>query len=189
MNRKCSPPIGVTRKQKSKMKVLFTSQKIDKVETEIIVMTCYQDDVPLRGWLGLLDWRINGRLSHIIKDQNYTGAPRELLLMPGEHRFEADQVLILGLGAKNEFSLEYVEQVIKYFVEVIEKKRSERVCFSLNQLLPSHFEWRNAIRILLTYLASCEHLKELILCEPLELVRDAKRRQISFGPQIEVDYL
>lgn len=170
------------------MKLSFTSQEVDKVPVELIVLMHYENDVPFHDMLGKLDWRINGRLSRIVKDKKFSGKARELLLLPTEKRFKAGEVIVLGLGGKESFSQEHISQVLDYFLETIEKKKIRQVCFSLNQLLPSQFEWRNAVRLLLSKLVSCKTLEEVILREPADLVRDAKRRQINFGPQIKVDY-
>ena len=170
------------------MKLSFTSQEIDKVPVELIMLMHYEDDIPLNDLLGLLDWRINGRLSQIIKKQQFKGKAKELLLMPSEMRFKAHEIIILGLGKKADFSEEHINQVLDYFLTTVEKKKMAQVCFSLSQLLPSQFEWRNAVRVLLAKLIDCKSLKEVILREPAELVRDAKKRQINFGPQIQVEY-
>lgn len=170
------------------MKLSFTSQPIDKIPAELIVLMHYENDVPFKDLLGMLDWRINGRLSQFVTQKKFKGKAKELLLMPSEHRFKAHEIIVLGLGNKEEFSQEHISQVLDYFLNTVEKKRAQQVCFSLNQLLPSQFEWRNAVRLLLSKLVDYKTIEEIILREPLELVRDAKRRQINFGPQIKVEY-
>lgn len=170
------------------MKLAFTSENIDRIETELLVFMHYQDDVPLTNLLGLVDWRVNGRLSRFIQADGFNGKPRELLLLPAEHRLRAEQVMIMGLGPREYFHQDHVNQVLDFFLQQVENKRTERVCFSLSQLLQSQFEWRNAVRLLLTKLVDCRHIKEVILREPIDLVRDAKRRQINFGPQVRIEY-
>lgn len=170
------------------MKLYFTSQPIDKIPAEIVVMMCYESDVPFRNLLGVLDWRINGRLSQFVKENKFAGRARELLLMPSEKRFKGREIMILGLGDKAGFDQKHVAQVLDYFLCTIEKKKTQQVCFSLHQLIPSEFEWRNAVRLLMSRLVTCKCLAEVILREPQDLVQDAKRRQINFGPQILVEY-
>ncbi|MBF0105015.1 MAG: hypothetical protein HQM16_06770 [Deltaproteobacteria bacterium] len=171
------------------MKLSFTSQQIDKVAAELVVFMHYEDDVPFNELLGLLDWRINGRLSALVMQNRFAGHARELLLMPSESRFKAEQIIILGLGKRAEFSEEHIGQVLDYFLSTVENMKVKQVCFSLKELLPSQFEWRNAVRILLSKFHDCKCITEVILREPEELVHDAKRRQINFGSQIEVRYI
>lgn len=170
------------------MKLSFTSSEIDKVPAELIVFMCYEEDVPFRSLLGCLDWRINGRLSRLVKANKFKGQAKELLLMPTEHRLKAHEVIVLGLGKREEFCEDHISQVLDFFLKTVEKKKIEQVCFSMHELIPSQFEWRNAVRLLLSKLVDHKSIKEVVLREPLDLVRDAKRRQINFGPQVQIEY-
>ncbi|MBU0505107.1 MAG: M17 family peptidase N-terminal domain-containing protein [bacterium] len=170
------------------MKLSFTSEAIDKISAEIIVLMHYEDDVPFKNFLGVLDWRINGRLSEIVKLNKFHGSAKEKLLIPSENRFKANEVLILGLGKKALFEKDHISQVLDYFLQTVERKRMNQICFSLSQLFESQFDWRNAVRLLLSKLIDFKTIEEVILCEPAELIREAKRRQLQFGPNIEVIY-
>jgi len=170
------------------MKLTFTSQNIDKITTEIIVLMIYEKDLPLKNYLGVLDWRINGRLSEFLKQKKFSGKAKELLLIPSENRFKSNEVLVLGLGGKDDFEKDHISEVLDYFLKTIERKRMKQVCFSLSQLFESQFDWRNAVRLLLSELIDCKSIEEVVLCEPTELIREAKRRQLQFGPNIEVVY-
>lgn len=170
------------------MKLSFSSLPIDKIEIELIVLMHYQDNLPFRDLLGVLDWRLNGRLSRFVQGQHYSGKAKELLLMPSEFRFKASEILVMGLGKKEEFSEAHINQVFDYFLTTVSNKKASAVCFSLSQLLPSQFEWRNAIRLLLSKLVDYPQIKNVVLREPIEIVREAKKRKLSFGPQVEIDY-
>jgi len=170
------------------MKLTFTSQEIDKVPSEMVVLMHYQEDVPFRGLLGKLDWRVNGRLSRFVQGGKYSGKAKELLLIPSEHRFKSNEIIVLGLGKKDHFETSHIAEVLDYFLETVEKKKTECVCFSLSQLLPTDFDWRNAVRLLLSKLIDCSAIKEVVLREPENLIREAKRRGLNFGPKVEVLY-
>ncbi|EKD50927.1 MAG: hypothetical protein ACD_62C00395G0017 [uncultured bacterium] len=170
------------------MKLSFTSQKIDKIPSEIVVLMLYENDIPFKGILGVLDWRINGRLSEFFKREKFRGKAKELLLIPSESRFKSQEMLVMGLGKKELFEKDHISQVLDYFLDTIEKKKMKQVCFSLSQLFESHFDWRNAVRLLLSKLVDCDSIEEVVLCEPEELINEARRRQIQFGPNIEVVY-
>lgn len=170
------------------MKLSFTSQPIDKIPAELVVLMHYENEVPFKDLLGLLDWRINGRLSRAVQANRFKGVARELLLMPSEHRFKAGEILVLGLGKREAFSQDHISQVLEYFLKTVDQKRSRQVCLSLNQLLPSQFDWRNAVRLLLSKLVDYKNVKEIILREPPELISDVRRRQINFGHSVQVEY-
>lgn len=170
------------------MKFSFTSQAIDKVPAELVLLMHYQQQVPLHGLLGLMDWRLNGRLSRLIQDKIFTGKAREMLLLPAEHRFKADKLVLLGLGRKEEFEEGHIAQVFDYIFQATSKMKAAQVCLSLSKLLPTQFEWRNAVRLFVSKLFDFPSIGEVIFCEPNEVVQEAKRRQLDFGPNIQMHF-
>jgi hypothetical protein len=170
------------------MKLTLTTQPIDKVEAETIILMHYSGDVPFQGMAGLVDWRLNGRLSRVVQSGRFDGRAKDLLLMPAEGRFQAQEVIFLGMGGKESFGDIHIPQVVDYLIEVIAKKRTAQVCFSLNQMLSFPFEWRNVVRLLVAKLLNERALKEVILCEPEECIRDAKKRKLELGPGVQVNF-
>ncbi len=170
------------------MKLTFTSQDIDKVSAELMLLMHFEGEVPFKDLLGKLDWRINGRLSRYVKKNQFRGQARELLLMPGENRFKAQEVLLLGLGVRENFQQDHVSQVLDFFFQTLQKKGATQACLSLYSLLPSEFEWRNAVRLLISKWTDYKSIQEVILREPVNLIRDIKRRQIDFGHQVRIEY-
>jgi hypothetical protein len=57
---------------------------------------------PLRGPAGLLDWRLNGRLSHWLREERFAGELGDKLLMP-TRRIPWTAVLAVGVGASGAF--------------------------------------------------------------------------------------
>lgn len=142
----------------------------------------------MRNLLGLLDWRINGKLSRLVQREQFSGQARELLLMPGENRFKAQEVLLLGMGARDHFQQDHMGQVFDFFFQTLDKKKTSQICFSLFPLLPNEFEWRNAVRLLISKWTDHPTIQEVILHEPAAFIRDLKRRQVDFGHQVKVEY-
>jgi hypothetical protein len=69
---------------------------------DLFVVPVGSDVRPLRGAAGLLDWRLNGRLSACLRDERFTGEPAERLLLPTK-RIPWRAVLALGVGAARDF--------------------------------------------------------------------------------------
>jgi hypothetical protein len=63
----------------------------------------WTDVRPLRGAAGLLDWRMCGRLSQVIREGRLAGTPGEKLLLV-TNRIRWRRVLAIGVGDSKEFS-------------------------------------------------------------------------------------
>lgn len=57
-----------------------------------------EDERPFGGALGLVDWRLVGALSRVVKSGFFSAAPSERLLMPTDGRLAPDKVFVVGLG-------------------------------------------------------------------------------------------
>ena len=57
----------------------------------------------MRGFAGLLDWRLGGRLSALLAAGFVTGEAGEALLVPGKPHVPFEKVLVVGLGARGAF--------------------------------------------------------------------------------------
>jgi hypothetical protein len=69
---------------------------------DLFVVPIWSDVRPLRGAAGLLDWRLNGRLSDCLREERFAGERAERLLLPTK-RIPWRAVLALGLGATRDF--------------------------------------------------------------------------------------
>ena len=65
---------------------------------DLLAVGFYSDVRPLRGAAGLLDWRLDGRLSALIVAGHLTGAAEEQLLIPSRKRLPWTLTLACGLG-------------------------------------------------------------------------------------------
>jgi hypothetical protein len=73
--------------------------KWDEAETrEALLLPFFSDERPLRGAAGLADWRLNGRLSRLLKSRRATGAAGETLMMPPGRRLKFRRLMLFGLG-------------------------------------------------------------------------------------------
>jgi hypothetical protein len=75
----------------------------DNTQGDLFAICLWADVRPLRGTAGLLDWRLNGKLSRWMKAGRMSGAPSEKTLVPTT-RIRWRTVLALGLGPAAAFS-------------------------------------------------------------------------------------
>jgi hypothetical protein len=82
------------------VKVLKPQMAVLDALDECEAACCFvcEDIRPLQGAVGLIDWRMNGALTKLLKDQFYTGKISEKLLMPGSTKLVPKKVFVVGLG-------------------------------------------------------------------------------------------
>src|SRR5580692_11849338 len=78
-------------------------RRMDEPTVELCACTLWSDERPLRGFAGLLDWRLGGRLSALLASGFVTGEAGEALLVPGKPHLPFEKVLVVGLGMRAEF--------------------------------------------------------------------------------------
>ena len=83
---------------------------------DAIACGLYEDERPMRGVAGVLDWRLGGRLSKLLEDRYLTGKSGEVMLVPGTSRLPFAKVLLFGLGVRSAFD-EHVFRaaLLRYF--------------------------------------------------------------------------
>lgn len=57
-----------------------------------------EDERPLSGAAGFLDWRLCGELSRVLRSGFFIGRPGERLLLPSSGRVPARRLFLVGLG-------------------------------------------------------------------------------------------
>ena len=80
------------------LELLLYPGPVSEAPGETLVAFIPEDERPLRGDVGMVDWRLCGALSHELISGFVTGAADEVVLLPLEGPFEARRVLTVGLG-------------------------------------------------------------------------------------------
>lgn len=73
---------------------------LDDLGGEVLGLFCWSDVRPLKGVLGLVDWRLCGTISRAIEGGMFTGAIGDTLLLPLSARMGPSRLFIFGLGPK-----------------------------------------------------------------------------------------
>ncbi|HLK35522.1 MAG TPA: M17 family peptidase N-terminal domain-containing protein [Polyangiaceae bacterium] len=133
-------------------------RRLDEASVEVSVCSIWQDERPVRGFAGLLDWRMGGRLSAQIKAGFMTGALGEALLMPGRPHVPFEKVLVLGLGRRATFSEETFREVLAQATRALEGLRVRRAVLELPGRAGGAIDPETAIALTLQCVgASSEH--------------------------------
>jgi leucyl aminopeptidase len=90
-----------------------------------------EDDRPLPGTAGYVDWRLCGYLSQVLKKGFFTGAREDWLLLPSEGRMPFTRVFAVGLGRRATLDREALGQVLASAARVLAKARVESVALEI----------------------------------------------------------
>jgi hypothetical protein len=63
-----------------------------------MILLCFENERPLKGMLGYLDWRFNGYFSKLLKEQIITGKKNETVYVPLLWNDQTFPFLIVGAG-------------------------------------------------------------------------------------------
>lgn len=115
----------------NRMDVIISKDPIDLQECDLLIMGLFQDERPLRGSMGWIDWRLNGMLSRLLIEKRLTGEWRERILIPSQGRISPALILIFGLGEKKEYSYLSVREKVPFVVETLKNLKLFHLCLSL----------------------------------------------------------
>lgn len=99
------------------MQVRFATPSLHAVDDEsarLLILTFFADDRPLQGLPGLVDWRLNGRISKLIRTEFVDGHFREATLRPLDRRLPFAEVLLIGLGERADYDAERFETICRF---------------------------------------------------------------------------
>lgn len=77
--------------------VLFDGPAI-RAPAEALLTAIPEDERPLRGDAGHLDWRLGGEISRLLVSGYLSGRRDEAVLIPGGAMLGADRVILIGVG-------------------------------------------------------------------------------------------
>lgn len=95
--------------------------KWDEGERDALLLPFFSDERPLRGAAGLCDWRLNGRLSRLLRAKRATGARGETLLLPPGRRLTFKRVMLFGLGESKGYGDDRYRADVRRIREVAEQ--------------------------------------------------------------------
>ena len=83
--------------------VELAMESIGDTGADTLVAYHFEEERPLRGLAGHVDWRMNGSLSKMVQKGVATGRSRDMVLTPGRRQFPVQRILLTGLGKKAAF--------------------------------------------------------------------------------------
>lgn len=90
-----------------------------------------EDDRPLPGTAGFVDWRLSGALSRVLKQKFFTGTRQDWLLLPSDGRLPITRIFVVGLGARKDLDADTLGQALANAAQVLGKAQVESVAMEL----------------------------------------------------------
>jgi len=78
-------------------------RRFDALRSEAISIPFFEDERPLSGAIGLIDWRLSGFVSRLILRGRISGRAGESVLVPARPRLSFEKLFLLGLGPRSRF--------------------------------------------------------------------------------------
>jgi len=130
---------------------------LDEASAELCACSLWADERPMRGLAGLLDWRLGGRLSLLLRSGFLTGRRGETLLVPGKPHVPFEKVLLVGLGAQAAFDDTAFRETVKLMASALEGLRVRRAVVELPGRAGDEVDAERAITIALECVGDSPH--------------------------------
>jgi len=172
------------------MELVLSHKPFDRVESQLASVAFFSDQFPLRQAAGLVDWRLNGRISHLIENERLQGTLGDSLIMPTQGRLHADIILFFGLGPRSCWRSSQAESQFAIWIDKLKRLKRDSWLLSFGGLTSDFLEWRQYIRIFIHHVASRPDIacRRLTLAEPASWVLETKKREMDFGGLVKVSY-
>jgi hypothetical protein len=133
-------------------------RRLDEANVELCACTVWSDERPMRGLAGLLDWRLGGRLSALLRSGFLRGELGESLIVPGKPHVPFEKVLVMGLGRRAGFDDEAFKAAVLRLARTFEGLRVRRAVLELPGRASDAIDPERAITFTLDALgSSAEH--------------------------------
>ena len=107
----------------------FTDEPFDKIPAQVALISYFSDERPLRYQAGLVDWRLNGKLSQLLMEGKLSGAWQEVTLFPSAGKISAEKIVMLGLGSSRDMNaMRFADTLVKMNEIVSKLHATEALC-------------------------------------------------------------
>jgi len=95
-------------------------RRLDDVASEVLACGVFVDERPHRGTAGLVDWRLAGLVSRLMRESFVTGKRGEVVMLPLRPKLPFDKALLFGLGERNAFDDQVFREVTSHMLRAME---------------------------------------------------------------------
>jgi hypothetical protein len=147
-------------------------KQIDALRCDALALPWFCDERPLRGALGLIDWRLCGFISKLVIDGAFAGAPLETVLIPGRPKFALSKLFVVGLGSRAEFDDRCFARASQHMLKTMQQAGARTLALVLPGRPTDAIAPTAAMELLAVIAARHIDHEEIVLLEPGEAQRD-----------------
>jgi len=105
--------------------------RLDDTPAEVIACTMWSDERPMRGLVGLLDWRLAGRVSKLAREKFTRGDVGDVLCVQGRPRLPYEKVIVIGAGERAKFDEDAFRAAVGTLLRTLEGLHVQRAVVEL----------------------------------------------------------
>ena len=128
---------------------IFSLEALDRLEADVLLLSVFDDDRPLKGAAGYCDWRLNGRLSRMLLNGSFKSQAEEVLLTDTAGRIPVPRVLLFGLGSRRELDLAAFRSAVRMMLVTAKKMGSSHLAMEMPGVNPGPLDPRQGLDALL----------------------------------------
>ncbi len=148
--------------------VLPEIRRLDELKSEALAMSFFADERPLRGALGLVDWRLRGQLSRLAERGRLSGMLGEITLVAPRPRLPFEKLFLFGLGATSDFDSPRYDSVIARMFDTLAGAHVRACVCCLPGRSTGAIDAGKAIEQLLTSATRYPEHDEITIIEPAD---------------------
>jgi hypothetical protein len=137
------------------MNIFLSSEAVDLQECDALATGFFEDERPLKGSSGWIDWRLNGMLSHFLIKNKLIGYWKETTLIPSNRRLGSPMILLIGLGKLKDYSYLRLREFSSYLFETLKKLNISSICLSLPSEERYNVNCGKSTEVLIEGIADC----------------------------------
>lgn len=163
-------------------------RRLDDLKSEALASAFFVDERPLQGALGLVDWRLCGRLSGLLRQGRVHGGAGEQVLVPTRPRLSFEKLFLFGLGSREAFDEAVFDAAVGRMLDTLTRARVRASTLVLPGRALRLIEAATAVERFLDVAVAHPDHDEVVLVEDPEAQKDmgpivqrARRRARAMG--------
>jgi hypothetical protein len=145
-----------------------TTDQLDRLRCEALALPVLTDERPLRGALGIVDWRLCGLVSRLVIRGAVSTTALETTLVPGRPKLVVDKVFLFGAGPSAELDEKRQRALVEHMLDTAIKAGVRTTALVLPGRRTEHVSAAAAMEILVSVSRARAEVDELIVLEPAE---------------------